>query len=99
MADICGQLTTLLGKEVPRIRKIAGPPPKVSAIDVISAITGKDTRHSAAQLRLLLAEHPELNAYCHPAKLQDTLGRTAPKESVVACVKGIARISFGELAR
>jgi len=30
-------------------------------IDVASAITGKDSRHAAADLRVILEKHPEVN--------------------------------------
>ena len=92
MADIPLQLATLLGKDVVRLRKVDGQPPRVAVIDVISAITGKDARHAAEQLRRLIAQYPDLDTDIRAVRLQDARGRKGPKETPVAGIKGIVKI-------
>ena len=92
MVDIPVQLATLLGKSVVRIRKLDGQPPRVAVIDVISAITGKDARHAAEQLRRLIAQYPDLDTDIRAVRLQDARGRKGPKETPVAGIKGIVKI-------
>ena len=56
--DIPTQLGTLLGREIARIRKTDQTPPRVSVIDVVQAITGKDARHAAEDVRGLCSSDP-----------------------------------------
>ena len=61
------ELAALLGrtaKDLPTIRKTDETPPRISIIDVISAITGKNTNHAGFQLRRLFARYPEVNTIC-----------------------------------
>ena len=90
--DIPVQLAALLGKTSVRIRKTDEMPPRVSVIDVISAITGKDARHSAEQLRRLLDQYPDVDSNCVHVKFLDARGRRGQKETPAACAKGIVEI-------
>ena len=59
--DIPAQLAALLGKTSVRIRKTNEMPPRVSVIDVISTITGKDARHAAQEVRSRCSQYPEVD--------------------------------------
>ena len=59
--DVPTQLAALLGREIARIRKTNQTPPKVSVIDVVQAITGKDARHAAEDVRSLCSSYPEVD--------------------------------------
>ena len=90
--DIPMQLAALLGHKIVRIRKTAETPPRVSVIDVISAITGKDTNHAGEQLRRLVARYPDVNSNCVNVKFPDARGRRGQKDTAAASVKGIVEI-------
>ena len=90
--DIPAQLAALLGRKTVRIRKADGKPPLVSIIDVISAITGKDGRHAAEQLRRLAAQYPDVDSTCVHVKFTDARGRKGQKDTPAACVKGVIEI-------
>ena len=51
----------MLGRDIARIRKTNQTPPKVSVIDVVQAITGKDAKHAAGDVRNLCSNHPEVD--------------------------------------
>ena len=51
--DVPTQLAALLGRDIAQIRKTNQTPPRVSAIDVVQAITGKDARHASEDVRSL----------------------------------------------
>ncbi len=59
--DILVQLASLLGRETVRIRRTDEKPPRVSVIDVVQAITGKDARHAAQEVRTLCSRYPEVD--------------------------------------
>ena len=52
----------LLGRDIAWIRKTSQTPPKVSVIDVVQAITGKDARHAAEDVRSLCSSTSEFLA-------------------------------------
>ena len=81
--DIPTQLAALLGKKkkVAQIRKTDETPPKISVIDVISAVTGKDARHAAEQLRRLVAQYPDVDSHCVHVKFPDSRGRRGQKDT------------------
>ena len=63
--DIPTQLAALLGKRrVAQIRKTDENPPRISIIDVIATISGKDKNQAAEDLRRISAGHPEVKAIC-----------------------------------
>ncbi len=57
-----GQLSTLLGKKVQKVRKTDEASPRISVIDVASAITGKNASHTSEDIRRLFANYPEVHA-------------------------------------
>ena len=59
--DIPVQLAALFGRETVRIRKTDEMPPRISVIDVVQAITGKDARHAAQEVRTICSAHPEVD--------------------------------------
>lgn len=59
--DIPKQLAALLGRETVRIRKTDETPPRISVIDVVQAITGKDARHAAQEVRAICSRYPEVD--------------------------------------
>ena len=61
MADIQQQLSALLGREVGRIRKTNDTPARVSVVDTIAVITGKNASHSAEAMQDLGNRYPEVN--------------------------------------
>ena len=86
--DIPTQLGTLLGREIARIRKTDQTPPRVSVIDVVQAITGKDARHAAEDVRGLCFSYAEVDGisvhYRFPGRGQ--------RDTPVADVRGIVEI-------
>ena len=44
-----------------RIGKTGETPPKISVIDVVQAMTGKDARHAAQEVRTMCSHHPEVD--------------------------------------
>ena len=51
--DVPTQLAALLGRDIARIRKTNQTPPRVSVMDVVQAITGKDAGHASEDVRSL----------------------------------------------
>ena len=92
--DIPTQLAALLGKKkkVAQIRKTDETPPKISVIDVISAVTGKDARHAAEQLRRLVAQYPDVDSHCVHVKFPDSRGRKGQKDTPASGVRGVVEI-------
>jgi len=63
--DIRCQLAALLGKpEVGEIRKTNETPPRISVIDVIMVVLGKDRNHAAEDYRRMIQAYPDVNADC-----------------------------------
>jgi hypothetical protein len=81
--DIHTQLAVLLGRQTVHIRKTDEDPPRISIIDVIAAVTGKDKNHAAEDLRRLAARHPDINANCVNVKFRDSRGRHGQKDTLV----------------
>ena len=90
--DVPTQLAALLGRETVRIRTTDGTPPKISVIDVISAVTGKDARHAAEQLRRLVAQYPDVDSHCVHVKFPDSRGRKGQKDTPASGVRGVVEI-------
>ena len=65
---IPAQLAALLGHPVKRIRITDETPPRVSVVDVISAITRKSANEAAEQLRRLIERYPDVKANCFDVK-------------------------------
>ena len=62
------QLAVLLGHPVKRIRITDETPPRVSVVDVISAITRKSANEAAEQLRRLIERYLDVDADCFDVK-------------------------------
>ena len=58
--DIPTQLATLLGYPVKRIRITDEEPPRISVIDLATAITKKDANHAAQDVGYVKERHPEV---------------------------------------
>ena len=68
--DIPTQLAALLGKRrVAQIRKTDENPPRISIIDVIATISGKDKNQAAEDLRRISTGRPEVKAIYFDFKL------------------------------
>ena len=81
--DVPKQLAALLGRATVQIRKTDETPTRVSVIDVIAAITGKDKNQAAEDLRRLTARHPDAKANCFDVKFRDSRGRCGQKDTLV----------------
>ena len=57
---IPAQLAALLGHPVKRIRITDETPPRISVIDVATAITGKHVRNAARDVLFIQEKHPEV---------------------------------------
>ena len=68
MSDIQHQLSTLLGREVKQLRKTNETPPRVSVIDVVALIEGKDKNQAAEDFGRLAERLPEVKANCFDFK-------------------------------
>ena len=85
---IPAQLAALLGHPVKRIRITDETPPRVSVVDVISAITRKSANEAAEQLRRLFQRCPDVKANCFDVKFpkrkfEKTIKRGGRKEICV----------------
>ena len=63
-ADIPQKLAALLGRGVGRIRKTADVPPKISIIDVVSAVTSLNGNNAAMTFARMKDEHPDVTTRC-----------------------------------
>jgi hypothetical protein len=88
MADIRQQLATLLNKDVKTLRRTDETPPRVSVIDVISAILGVSGNIAAKALGRLKSEFPEVTPGCRDFKFKGRGQRDTP----ATCVRGIVEI-------
>ena len=88
MADVQQQLSALLGREVGRIRKTNDTPARVSVVDTIAVITGKNANHSAEAMRDLGNRYPEVNGGIVHLKFPGRGQRNTP----VADARGIVEV-------
>ena len=58
--DVPTQLAALLGREVVSIRKTSETPPRISAVDVVEAITGKTKNNARNSLDCVRERYPEV---------------------------------------
>ena len=86
--SIHGQLSTLVGREVKQLRKTSETPPRVSVIDVITAVLGVSGNVAAVTLGRLKSEFPEVTSGCCDFKFKGRGQRGTP----VTCVRGIVEI-------
>ena len=88
MADVQQQLSALLGRKVGRIRKTNDTPARVSVVDTIAVITGKNANHSAEAMRDLGNRYPEVNGGIVHLKFPGRGQRNTP----VADARGIVEV-------
>ena len=77
--DIPAQLSALLGHSVKRLRITDVVPPRISVIDLASAITMKDANQATEQVAYVKKRHPEVTEHFGDFKfrgcLWDSIGR------------------------
>ena len=86
--DVPTQLAALLGRELVQIRKTSETPPRISAVDVVEAITGKTKNNARNSLDCVKNRYPEvarnLSYFRFPGRGQ--------RETSVVDVRGIVEI-------
>ena len=88
--DIPAQLSALLGHSVKRIRITDEVPPRISVIDLASAITMKDANQAAEQVAYVKKRHPEVTEIFGDFKFR---GR-GQKNTAVAELRGAVELTF-----
>ena len=82
----------LLGRQKVQIWETDEDPPRISIIDVIAVVTGKDKNQAAEDLRRLTARHPDVKANCFNVKFRDSRGRRGQKDTLVTDARGIVEL-------
>ena len=93
--DIKTQLANILGRPLARIgqiRKTDETPPRISVIDVVIVITGKNARNAARDVGFLKERYPDVTQKLSDVKLVDSLGRRGQRSTPVTCATGIIEI-------
>jgi hypothetical protein len=88
ISDLMASLSELTEGAVRGIRKTAEDPPRVSVLDVISALTGLDSSNSANYFNRLREQFPEVSTYCSLFKFTGRGQRDTP----IACTRGVVTI-------
>ena len=89
MADIQRRLALLLGRETVRpIRKTYEAPPRISVIDVVSAVLGLNGNAAAVMLGRLTDDHPEVTTGCCDFKFPEK----GQRNTAVTDARGIALV-------
>ena len=86
--DLMAALSQLSDGAVRGIRKTTEDPPRVSVLDVTSAITGLDSGNSSNYYNRLREQFPEVSSSCSLFKFPGRGQRDTP----IACVKGVVTI-------
>ena len=86
--DLMMALSSLTSDSVRHIRKTAEDPPRVSVLDVISAVTGLDSGNSSNAYARLREQFPEVTATSSVFKFPGRGQRDTP----ITCVKGAVLI-------
>ena len=95
MADIRPQLATLLrknAKDIKNIRKTDEIPPRVSIIDVVTAIAQCSPSNAALTFARLKNDYPDVTTNCSDVKFPDARGRKGQRASPVTDARGIVEI-------
>ena len=94
--DIPAQLSALLGHSVKRIRITNEVPPRISVIDLASAITMKDANQAAEQVAYVKKRHPEVTDIFGDFKFRGRgeCGASTPSPSVFEGNHGGTKPSF-----
>ena len=88
MADIQQELAKLLGREALQIRKTREEPPRISVIDLATAITQKDATNAARDVGAVRERHPEVSQNLSDFKFP---GR-GQRETPVANIRGAVEL-------
>ena len=86
--DVPTQLAALLGREIFRIRKTDETPPRISAVDVVQAITGKTKNNAGNSLDCVKERYPEVSRNLRNFRFPGRGQRDTP----VVDVRGIVEI-------
>ena len=97
--DIPTQLAALLGRATIRIRKTDETPPKISVIDVVQAMTGKDARHAAQEVRTMCSHYPEADQILVHLLFPGKGQRKTPVSSVRGIVEVVMLLPGAQAAR
>ena len=95
MADIRPQLATLLrknAKDIKNILKTDEIPPRVSIIDVVTAIAQCSPSNAALTFARLKNDYPDVTTNCSDVKFPDARGRKGQRASPVTDARGIVEI-------
>ena len=84
IADLMASLTQLTDGAVRCIRKTAEDPPRVSVLDVISAVASLDSNNSSNVYNRIKEQFPEVGTMCTHFKFPGRGQRDTP----VTCAKG-----------
>ena len=88
--DIPTQLAALLGSTVKRIRITDEVPPRISVIDLATAITMKDANQAAEQVAYVKKRHPEVTEIFGDFKFRGQ----GQKKTAVADLRGAVELTF-----
>ena len=90
MAQIQEQLSKLLGRKVKQVRKTDEVPPRISVIDVVVVITGKDANHAAQDVGYVKDRHPEVTQILGDFKFRGQ----GQKKTPVTDLRGAVELTF-----
>ena len=88
IADLMAGFSQLTDGSARDIRKTAEDPPRVSVLDVISAITGLETNNASNVFTRLKEQFPEVARNCSLFKFPGRGQRDAP----ITCARGVVVI-------
>ena len=88
--DIPTQLTALLGNPIKRIRITDEEPPRISVIDLATAITKKDNNHAAHDVGYVKDRHPEVTQNLGDFKFRGQ----GQKQTPVTNLRGAVELTF-----
>ena len=88
ISDLMASLSQLSDGAVRGIRKTSEDPPRVSVLDVISAVTGIDSGNSSNCYNRLREQFPEVCTFCSLFKFPGRGQRDTP----ITCVRGAVTI-------
>ena len=94
---IPGQLAVLLGHPAKRIRITA--PPRISVIDLATAITSKDAHHAAQDLGFVKERHPEVTQILGDFKFRGRGQKNTPVIGIRGAVELILLLPGQQAAR
>ena len=88
--DVPTQLAALLGYPIKRIRITDEVPPRISVIDLATAITKKDANHAAQDVGYVKERHPEVTQILGDFKFRGQ----GQKKTPVTNLRGAIELTF-----